>query len=64
VQRIIVENGKAVGVELAGGERLGARVVISNADPKRTFLRLIDPAVLSADFLSKINSLRTDVAPR
>lgn len=63
VQRILVEHGKAVGVELADGERLGARLVISNADPKRTFQRLIEPAELSADFRSKIDALRTDVAP-
>jgi phytoene dehydrogenase-like protein len=63
VQRILVENGKATGVELADGERLEARIVISNADPKRTFLRLIDPAVLSPEFLGRIRGLRTDVAP-
>ena len=63
VQQILVGNGRAVGVELAGGERLGARIVISNADPKRTFLRLIDPAALSPDFLAKIHGLRTDIAP-
>ena len=63
VQRILVENGKAAGVELSDGERIGARIVISNADPKRTFLRLIDPDVLSSAFLAKIHSLRTDIAP-
>src|SRR5258705_165010 len=38
VARILVEGGRARGVELASGERIGARMIISDADPKRTFL--------------------------
>ena len=32
VGRVLVEGGRAVGVELAGGERIAADVVVSNAD--------------------------------
>ncbi|TLZ69951.1 MAG: NAD(P)/FAD-dependent oxidoreductase, partial [Methanobacteriota archaeon] len=33
VQRILVRDGRAVGVELAGGEKIYARVIASSADP-------------------------------
>jgi phytoene dehydrogenase-like protein len=41
VSRIVVEKGRAVGVELASGERIAARNVISNADPAVTFGKLL-----------------------
>src|SRR5688572_13911735 len=42
VERILVQNGRAKGVVLAGGEEIRARVVASNLDPIVTFLRLLD----------------------
>ncbi|MGA9534125.1 MAG: NAD(P)/FAD-dependent oxidoreductase [Anaerolineales bacterium] len=41
VRRVLIEGKRAVGVELAGGERITAASVISNADPHGTFARLI-----------------------
>ncbi|MDQ3933967.1 MAG: NAD(P)/FAD-dependent oxidoreductase [Actinomycetota bacterium] len=41
VERILVEDGRAVGVKLATGETLHAPVVVSNADVKRTYLDLV-----------------------
>jgi len=41
VSKILVEQGRAVGVELASGERIAARAVISNADPAVTFGKLL-----------------------
>jgi len=43
VQRIVLEDGRAVGVQLAGDSTLRAKVVVSNADPRTTFLSLLDP---------------------
>jgi phytoene desaturase len=43
VQEITVENGSATGVILAGGERLPAAVVVSNADAAWTYRHLLDP---------------------
>ena len=37
----MVEDGRACGVVLESGEELRARIVLSNADPKRTFLGLV-----------------------
>jgi len=41
VRRILLEDGRAVGVELRGGERIGARVVLSNLDKPATFFGLV-----------------------
>lgn len=59
VAEIKVSEGKAVAVLLAGGEEVPARAVVSNADPKSTFLKLVDPANLDPDFLSKIQNYRS-----
>jgi phytoene desaturase len=42
VKDIIVEDGVATGVTLAGGERLPAAVVVSNADAAWTYRHLLD----------------------
>ena len=42
VKRVLVDRGKVKGVELANGEQLQASVVVSNADPQSTFLKLFD----------------------
>ena len=44
VERITVENGRATGVRLAGGEVLAADIVVSNADSAWTYRYLLDPA--------------------
>lgn len=41
VERILVQEGRAVGVELAEGARIRSPLVISNADYKETFLKLL-----------------------
>lgn len=46
VERIRVENGRVVGVTLAGGESLDASLVLSTVNPKRTFLDLLAPGTL------------------
>jgi len=43
VKRIIVESGRAVGVELVTGERLRADIVVSNADSAYTYRSLLPP---------------------
>lgn len=58
VKEILVKNGVASGVLLASGEELSAKAVISNADPKRTLLKLLDPAHLTPDFAMKLQHFR------
>ncbi len=52
--------GRARGVVLANGEEIEAKVVASNLDPRRTFLKLLSPADLDADFLDGIKKFRTE----
>ena len=42
VAKIVVSGNRATGVELASGERIDAKVVVSNLDAKRTFLEVMD----------------------
>lgn len=58
ITRIVAKNGAVTGVVLSSGEEISARTIISNADPRRTFLRLIDPDYLAPDFLAKIQNYR------
>src|SRR5206468_8873244 len=62
VARVIVEDGRAAGVRLADGSEVRASVVVSNADPKRTFLGLVDAADLPADFRASVERLSTRVS--
>lgn len=48
VRRLLVEDGKARGVELDTGEVIEAGLVVSNADPLRSLRDFIDPGVLSS----------------
>ena len=58
VIEIRVQNGTATGVLLATGDEIQAKAVISNADPKRTLLKLTDPTHLSPDFVQKLQHYR------
>jgi len=59
VSRIVTKNGEATGVVLASGEQIPVRAVVSNADPKRTLLKLVDPVDLDPDFIRKIENYRS-----
>ena len=58
VERILTVNGRAAGVVLANGEEVRAPRVLSNADPKRTFLGLVDERDLPDAFLASIRAYR------
>ncbi|WP_225772442.1 NAD(P)/FAD-dependent oxidoreductase [Inquilinus sp. Marseille-Q2685] len=58
VERILVENGKAAGVVLAGGEEIRARQVVSNLDVKRTFLTLVEEQALPAPFVKRVRNFK------
>jgi phytoene dehydrogenase-like protein len=58
VEAVLAEGGRAVGVRLAGGEEVRAEAVLSNADPKRTFLTLCDPSDLPDSFLAAVRAYR------
>lgn len=54
VQRILVEDGKAVGVALRGGEEIRARVVISNLDKNATLLNLVPEGFVPDETAARI----------
>ena len=58
VREVIVEAGRAVGVVTAAGESIRAAAVASNLNPKLLFLKLIDEAVLPAEFRRRIGNWR------
>jgi len=59
VIEIRVKNGIATSVVLSTGEEISARAIISNADPKRTLLKLVDPMHLDPSFLEKLRNYRS-----
>lgn len=58
VQRIRVEADRACGVELESGESIDAGAVVSNADPRTTFLKLLGAAHLDTDFVRRVDHFR------
>jgi phytoene dehydrogenase-like protein len=58
VSSIEASNGTHAKVILGNGDDFEARAVVSNADPRTTFLGLIDPIDLEPNFLAKIRNYR------
>lgn len=61
VGHIIVKGGRATGVALASGasgEEISASIVISNADPRTTFTKLIDPSILDSFFVQSLKVIK------
>jgi phytoene dehydrogenase-like protein len=54
VARILVKDGRASGVVLENGEEFRAGIVSSGVDPSRTFLKMIEPDELPAEFLAQV----------
>ncbi len=58
VAHILMEAGRVQGVELEDGEKILADCVVSNADPKTTFFKLLGARHLEAGFVRKIKNIR------
>lgn len=58
VAQIIVRKNRAVGVALANGDEIYADSVVSNLDPKRTFLKIMDAGDLPADVVQKAKNFK------
>ena len=55
VEKIVVENGRASGINTAGQGSIGARrAVVSALEPRQTFLKLLDESELEEDFLDMV----------
>ena len=55
---MLVANGRATGVALESGEEIKADLVISNADPRRTFLKLVGAEHLPAELVEAIQRFK------
>ncbi len=60
VERIWIRNGRALGVVLCNGDEIRARAVVSNADPKRTFLGLVGEKDLEPEFARQVRNIRME----
>jgi phytoene dehydrogenase-like protein len=60
VEKIETTDERAAKVLLGTGEEISARAIVSNADPRTTFLNLIDPVYLDPTFLMKIRNYRAN----
>ncbi len=58
VEHVIVESARAMGVVLTNGDEIRAKTVVSNADPRRTFSRLVHPSHLTSEFTRKIRNVK------
>ena len=58
VKRIVVENGRAAGVETESGEVFSSWLVVSNADPKSTIMNLVSARNVETGFTRRVNNIR------
>lgn len=58
VAEIVIERGQASGVRLASGQVVTAAAIISNADPRTTFMKLVDPQVLDPFFVKQVQNIK------
>ncbi|NCG32056.1 MAG: NAD(P)-binding protein [Proteobacteria bacterium] len=58
VERVLYEDGRAVGVSLADGSTIEADLVVSALDPRQTFTRLVDPADLPEDLVQHVSDYK------
>ena len=59
VERILVKDGRVVGVTIEGsGEVIESDVVLSSVDARRTFLGLLEPGSLEPDFEEEIRRFK------
>jgi phytoene dehydrogenase-like protein len=60
VARILARGGRVLGIALEDGSEIRAGVVLSNADPKRTFLQLVEGSELPDEFRASIRGIKMD----
>ena len=60
VAQIEVHNGRAYSVVLEDGSEVRGRMILSNADPKRTFLKMVTQRELPEEFLFAVRGIKMD----
>jgi phytoene desaturase len=60
VAKIDVTDGEVKGIELTNGSKIKAKIVVSNADPKQTFLKLVGREKLDQNFIKAIEKIKDE----
>jgi phytoene dehydrogenase-like protein len=60
VAEVEIQDGTATGVNLQDGRSFDADVVLSNADPQRTYLRMVGEWNLPDDLVESVREMRTE----
>src|SRR5262249_13567435 len=58
VREVLVEKGRATGVVTEAGDRIVARAVVANVDPKLRYRTLMGPAAVPRDFRRRVETYR------
>lgn len=58
IARVRVERGRATGVVLDDGSEVDAATVLSSADPRRTFVQLVDTRYLDPEFVHAVRNIK------
>ena len=58
VRRVLSDKNQAIGVETSGGAHIHSDIIVSNADPKTTFLELVGAPRLETGFARRIRNIR------
>jgi phytoene dehydrogenase-like protein len=58
VKRILIENGRAIGVETESGETFDSPLIVSNADPVSTFMCLVGVKNIETGFTRRVSHIR------
>jgi phytoene dehydrogenase-like protein len=58
VSQVLIKRGRAIGVVLENGDEIRAKLVVSNADPRRTFMQLVGEKHLPDEFVDSIRRFR------
>jgi len=58
VAQVLIKRGRAIGVVLENGDEIRAKRVVSNADPRRTFMQLVGEKHLPDEFVDSIRRFR------
>ena len=59
VNKIKIIENRVSGVELDHNEIINANIIVSNADPKKTYLELLGPEPLDTDFIRRTKNFRS-----
>jgi phytoene dehydrogenase-like protein len=58
VAKVLIENGRATGAVLENGDEVRAKLVVSSADPRRTFMQLVGAEHLPDEFAQSIRNFK------